>query len=135
MKEFPEHGDCIKAVLMPDDSTLITGTADDMHTIGVWDVASGLCLHKLDHHTRGIIKLETIGNRLISGSYDQTVRIWDLATGNEFHRLEGHTKYASIFSFNDNKSLMAVACGGGNIKIWRIEDGLVMFCYTHDTCC
>lgn len=135
MKEFPEHGDRIKAVLMPDDLTLITGTSDDTHTIRVWDVASGSCSHKFDGHTRGITRLETIGNRLISGSHDQTVRIWDLATGNELHRLEGHARYPFVFGFNDNKALMAAACSTGDIKIWRIEDGLVMLVYGDGMSC
>jgi WD40 repeat protein len=120
---------------MPDDSTVITGTGNDTHTIRVCDVASGSCLHEFDRHTGGIIRLETIGNRLISGSYDQTVRIWDLATGNELYRLEDHARYPFIFGFNDNKTLMAVAYSTGDIKIWRIEDGLVMLVYGDDMNC
>jgi WD40 repeat protein len=135
LKEFPEHGDCIHAVLMPDESTVITGTGANTHTIRVWDVASGSCSHKFDHHTRSIIRLKTIGNQLISGSYDQTVRIWDLVTGNELHRLEGHARYPSVFGFNDDETLMAVSCGTGDIKIWRIKDGLVMLVYRDGISC
>lgn len=120
---------------MPDDLTVITRTGNDTHTIRVWDVASGSCLHEFDRHTRGIIRLQTIGNRLISGSYDQTVRIWDLATGNELRRLEGHARCPFICGFNDNKTLMAATCSIGNIKIWRIEDGLVILVYGDGMSC
>lgn len=120
---------------MPDNSTIITGTGDGTHTIRVWDVASGSCLHELDRHSRAIKRLETISNRLISVSNDQTVRIWDLATGNQLHQLEGHAPYPHIFGFNDNKTLMAVTCSGSDIKIWRIQDGLLMLVYRDGRSC
>lgn len=114
---------------MPDSSTIITGTGDGTHTIHIWDIASGSCLLKLERHSRAITRLKTIGNRLISGSIDQTVCIWDLATANQLHQLESHAPRPFIFGFNDSKTLMAVTYSGGDIKIWRIEDGLVIFVY------
>jgi hypothetical protein len=43
--------------------------------------------------------------------------------------------YPCIFGFNNNKTLMAVTCGGGDIKIWRIGDRLVMLAYIDGISC
>jgi WD40 repeat protein len=123
LKEFPGHHDTIRAVLIKDDTTIVTGTGQETHMIRVWDVTSGACLYALDQHEKGIIRLEIVGNRLFSGSHDQTVRIWDLTTGTALHRLEGHVKYPYAFGFNDDNTLIAASCSTGDIKIWRIDDG------------
>lgn len=107
---------------MPNDVTVITGTCRGSHTIRVWDVISGLCSYIIRAHTDGITRIDVLDNLLISGSYDQTVCIHDLSAGTELQQLKGHTKYAYLFSFNKDKTCIAVACGGGDIKIWRLAD-------------
>jgi WD40 repeat protein len=107
---------------MPNDVTVITGTGRGSHTIRVWDVVSGLCSYIIRSHTDSITRINVLDNLLISGSHDQTVCIYDLAAGIELQRLEGHTNYPYLFSFSEDKTCMAVACSGGDIKIWRLAD-------------
>lgn len=90
--------------------------------IRVWDVVSGLCLHIIRGHTDSIVRIGMLDKMLITGSYDQTVRIHDLTAGTELQRLEGHANFPYLFSLNGDRTCMAVACGSGDIRIWRLAD-------------
>lgn len=107
---------------MPNNEIVITGTGENTHAIRVWDIVSGLCLYAFHGHTGSITSIDVLDDLLISGSYDQTVRIHDLAAGKELSRLEGHAEYPHIFGYNEDRTFMAVACSGGDIKLWRLID-------------
>ena len=123
LKEYHGHGSSIKSVPIPDGLVVISAAGLEDAAIHIWDITSGQCRHILNGHTWSINSLATIGDRLFSGSSDGTVRIWDLSTGRSIYKLDGHPKYAMTLGFNDDKTLLAAACGNGDIKIWRIEDG------------
>lgn len=53
-------------------------------------------------HTAEIVSLDfdTPGNRIITGSFDNTVKVWDVRTGRCVHSLTGHQGEISSCQFN-----------------------------------
>ena len=58
----------------------------------IWDSATGKELFALKGHAGRVMSVafSPDGQRLASGSRDQTVKIWDSATGKELFALKGH---------------------------------------------
>ena len=58
----------------------------------IWDSATGKELFALKGHAGRVasVAFSPDGQRLASGSRDQTVKIWDSATGKELFALKGH---------------------------------------------
>ncbi|CAM6004056.1 unnamed protein product [Sphagnum balticum] len=53
---------------------LVTGSED--HTVRVWNVQTGECVHTLEGHTATVHCVAFDGNTIVSGSVDKTVCIW-----------------------------------------------------------
>jgi WD40 repeat protein len=60
------------------------------------------------------------GNRLASGSVDQTVRVWDVKTGKLLLTLKGHTFSVRSVAFSPTGKQLASSCHDGTIKIWDL---------------
>src|SRR5262249_27927229 len=58
------------------------------------------------------------GQRLASGSPDETVRIWDVASGQEMLNLRGHIGPIRCVSFSPDSRRVASASDDGKIKVW-----------------
>ncbi len=59
------------------------------------------------------------GQRLASGSWDQTVRIWDSATGKELFALKGHAGRVTSVAFSPDGQRLASASRDGCIHLWE----------------
>jgi tetratricopeptide (TPR) repeat protein len=59
------------------------------------------------------------GQRLASGSLDQTVRIWDSATGKELLALKGYAGTVPSVAFSPDGQRLASANGDGPIHLWE----------------
>lgn len=121
LHEFHGHSDYVKSVLIPDVSTVISGSTDT--TVRVWDVSSGSCRWTLEGHTGAVLCLATHNDLLVSGGTDETVMIWDLTIGQCVYKLGGHRRDVIILGFNDDKTLLAAGYLGGDIKIWNMNNG------------
>jgi WD40 repeat protein len=58
------------------------------------------------------------GQRLASGSDDQTVKVWDTATGLETLTLTGHVGSVECIVFSPDGHLLASASEDGTVKVW-----------------
>jgi len=104
----------------PDGAFLVSSACDA--TVRMWDATSGKQLRVLEGHTdhvrypRSCVDLEfdlwgmcglqvwccafsPRGDRIVSGSRDETLRIWDTSTGNCVKELRGHTNSVWIAFF------------------------------------
>ena len=59
------------------------------------------------------------GQRLASGSSDQTVRIWDSVTGKELLALKGHAGSVWSVAFSPDGQRLASASQEGSIHLWE----------------
>ena len=63
------------------------------------------------------------GQRLASGSNDQTVKIWDSATGKELFTLKGHAGWVTSAAFSPDGQRLASASWDQTVKIWDSATG------------
>lgn len=66
------------------------------------------------------------GQRLISGSADQTIKVWDLATGNLLRTLTGHTSFINHLAISPDGKLLVSASADKTIKIWELATGKLL---------
>uniref|UniRef100_A0A8B9L248 Dynein assembly factor with WDR repeat domains 1 n=1 Tax=Astyanax mexicanus TaxID=7994 RepID=A0A8B9L248_ASTMX len=76
-------------------------------------------------HSAEIISLSfnTVGSRLVTGSFDHTVSVWDVPSGRLVHNLKGHRGEISSVNFNWDSSLIVTASMDKTCKVWDAEGG------------
>ena len=67
------------------------------------------------------------GQRLASGSDDNTCKIWDSATGKELFDLKGHAGWVYSVAFSPDGQRLASGSRGQTVKIWDIATGKELF--------
>ncbi len=63
------------------------------------------------------------GEKIVSGSADNTVRVWDARTGRQLHQFEGHSSFVLACAFSPDGRLVASGSRDATIRIWDIETG------------
>jgi WD40 repeat protein len=123
---LPHQGQSIRTLLTfsHDGQRLAAGTAPD-NAVRVWDAATGKELLTLQGHAKRVtsVAFSPDGQRLASGSGDQTVRIWDTATGKELLALRGHADVVSCVAFSHDGKRLASASSDRTVKIWEATTG------------
>ncbi len=67
------------------------------------------------------------GQRLASGSRDQTLKIWDCATGKELLALKGYAGWGNSVAFSPDGQRLASALDDHTVKIWDSATGKELF--------
>ncbi len=63
------------------------------------------------------------GQRIASGSSDQTVKVWDAVSGQEFVTLNGHTGNVASVAFSPDGQRIASASWDKTLKVWDPASG------------
>jgi hypothetical protein len=89
--------------------------------VRIWDIATGKELFTLKGHADGVngVAFSPDGQRLASGSEDQTVKIWDIATGKELFTLKGHASPVHSVAFSPDGQRLATGSSDGSIQLWE----------------
>ncbi|WP_017306791.1 response regulator [Spirulina subsalsa] len=96
--------------------------------IKIWDLDSGEEKGSLMGYSRGVTDLviSPKGDRVVSGSRDQTLKIWDLKTGKFLNTLLGHTDEIRSVCITPNGENIISGSRDRTIKIWDLKTGHVL---------
>jgi uncharacterized protein (TIGR03067 family) len=117
-----------RLVFAPDSRTLISagggyGVADrpEELDIRVWNVETGIQDRLLVGHKLTVldIAVSADGNRLLSGSNDQTMRLWDLRTGKELASVTHPGRVSNVAFTTDGRQ--GLSGGQGMVLLWDLE--------------
>lgn len=119
------HKDAVLSLLYTPQGTLWSGSLDG--TLKHW-TAKGICLETLDRerdgHRGGVwaIALSLDGDRLLSGSQDQTLKLWDTASGRLIDTLSGHRSWIRAVAISPDCQTLFSGSADGMLKIWQADD-------------
>ncbi|KAK0731983.1 HET-R [Lasiosphaeris hirsuta] len=83
------------------------------------------CLQTLEGHRDSVLSVtfSPDGQRLASGSGDNTIKIWDTASGQCLQTLEGHHDWVWSVTFSPDGQRLASGSVDNTIKIWDTASG------------
>jgi WD40 repeat protein len=94
------------------------------------------CLNILNGHSEFVPSLAITpdGQKLISGSWDDTIKIWDLQTGYLLNTLESHTSDVECVAITPDGQTLVSAGWDNTIKIWDLKTNELLhslYCSAH----
>jgi WD40 repeat protein len=88
-----------------------------------WQPKAHLALKTLRGHLRVVssVAFSPDGQRIVTGSYDQTAKVWEVASGRELLTLKGHRR--RIFSVAFSPDGQRIITGSDTAKVWEAASG------------
>jgi len=107
----------------PDGKTLASASYD--HTVRLWDLEAGKCLHELRGHTDAVraLAISPDGRRLASAGSDLVIKMWNVNDGSLQDNWQGHSDAIRALAFSPDGKLLISAANDRTIKIWNAAEG------------
>ncbi len=83
------------------------------------DIETGKCLQTFTGHTHYIDCLQVVGNRLYTGSRDETIKFWDVKTGKCLQTFREHKNPVACLQFTGDR--LVAGYYGPAIEIWDFD--------------
>jgi WD40 repeat protein len=105
--------------------TFKTDKPDWISTEPVVEVEWNACVRTLEGHRSWVqsVAFSPVGQRLASGSCDNTIKIWDPASGQCLQTLQGHRDWVQSVAFSPDDQRLASGSCDNTIKIWDPASG------------
>lgn len=128
--------DGVKAVAISPDSRYVAAGSFNA-SLHVWDIETGVRILHLEGHTGSIesIAFVPLGDRLISGSSDETIKMWELNTPTRFvpgkvpsgecvRTYEGHKYGVTGVAFTQHGDWLLAGSADGGVQFWDPHTGV-----------
>ena len=81
-------------------------------------------LHTLKGHTDAVrsAAFSPYGQRIVSGSHDNTLKIWDASSGKELQTLKGHDGNVNHVAFSPDGQRIVSGSGDETLRIWDASE-------------
>lgn len=116
-----DHEACVRCVVLTAEGKRLISCGDDQ-MIKFWRLADKKIVHKIQAHSNIITKLliNDKGNKLYSGSLDETIQIWDI---NNYKRLAVmEAEPVNDLATNKDNIRLYSANSDHKVRIWDIDD-------------
>ena len=112
----------ISLVMTPDEEIFASGSYCE---IKIWDMITTQCLNTFKGHDCWIyaLAITSDGNKLISGSGDNSIKIWNIQSEFCIKTLIGHNDAVKTLLVTPNGKNIISSSNDKTIKIWNIETG------------
>ena len=125
-----DEGKIYAAALSPDERYLavggwLAGTRQQRDAVRLHDFASGNVLPLLQGHTDVIYDLafSPNGERVVSGSWDDTLRLWNAETGELMGEMKGHEDNVPAVAFSPDGRYIASGSWDKTVRLWDGQTG------------
>jgi WD40 repeat protein len=116
-----ENTDRVGDLAFSPDGRMLASANND-HTVKIWDTASGHLLYTLQHSGYvWRVMFAADGRTIISGGADGNVSCWDVASGKLQNTLGGHNGEVTAIALSPDRQLLA-SCGGYRSGIGKLWD-------------
>ena len=97
----------------------------------LWSTESGKLLHTYEGHRSYVnaIAFSPDGEKILSGSRDNTVRLWDTDSGKLVHTLEGHTSSVNAIAFSPDGQKILSGSRDNTVRLWDTDSGKLVHTY------
>ncbi|PPQ95352.1 LOW QUALITY PROTEIN: hypothetical protein CVT26_008197 [Gymnopilus dilepis] len=121
--EASHWGRVLCLCLSHDGQKVVSGSEDG--TVGIWDVATGSEIRKLEGHLRGVhsVVISRDDRKVLSGAGDGIVRVWDVLLGSEEHRFEGHSDLVGSVDISDDGQWAVSGSRDKTVRVWNVGVG------------
>jgi len=123
--EIQAHTQAITSLAYsPDGKLLASGSGFSADDIRLWNPATGEPAGSLAGGHHGwipVLQFSADGQRLFSGSADQTIGIWDVPTRRLTQKLRGHLDEIYSLVFDARQNNLITGCKDGTLARWDIH--------------
>jgi WD40 repeat protein/serine/threonine protein kinase len=90
-----------------------------------WQLLTHLDLKTLRGHLDAVssVAFSPDGQRIVTGSWDQTAKVWEAASGKELRTLKGHSAQVSSVAFSPDGQRVVTGSYDGTAKVWEAASG------------
>jgi WD40 repeat protein len=114
----------VMAAFSPDRERVVVAENFPKYELRLWDVRTGLRTVMSGHRNMCLsLAFSPDGERIASGSHDQSARLWNGRTGAEIAVLRGHSGCIHALAFNHDGSLLVTASQDRTLQLWDGRTG------------
>lgn len=111
-------GEIVSSLFSADGRYIVSASWDK--TVAIWDVFSGVLLHKLKGHSDDVLfaVFSPNGKQVASASRDNTVRIWDSGKGECLYVYYGHQDAVKCVCYSPDGRFLVSSSDDNSIRLW-----------------